>query len=329
MEVNRAVPRVVCLRPAADFADVGVEVPDDLDVTYGADERAVTSIAPDVGALVLPAAGRPLAPSMFDGADGLRLVQVTGAGVDRVPTEPLERLGVPLCNVPGVSAPDVAGYVVVAVGSLFRRLQVGDRLVKEGRYGEARGELAPRVARGFRGLRVGVVGLGAIGLNVASAFDALGASVRWYDVDPGAPARAGAFERSELDDLLRWSEVLSMHVPLVPETAGLVGKDELALLPPGAVVVNASRGGVVDESALIDALDGGTLGGVVLDVFEHEPLPGGDPLLAAAKAHADKMILTPHIGGVTREASQVLFERAWANVRDVLVEGRAPANRVM
>lgn len=329
MGPNHPASRVICLRPASDFADVGVGVPEDLEVTYAADEREVTTIPPDVACLVLPAAGRPLPSSMFEGADALRLVQVTGAGVDRVPVEPLQRLGVPLCNVPGVSAPDVAGYVVVVVGSLLRRLHVGDRLVKEGRYDEARRELAPRVARGFRGLRVGVVGLGAIGLNVAAAFDALGAVIRWYDVDPGAPERSGGFERLGFEELLRWSEVLTLHVPLVEETTGLVGKDELELLPPGAVVVNASRGGVVDELALVDALDSGKLGGVVLDVFEHEPLPRSAPVLAAAKAHADEMILTPHIGGVTREASRVLFERAWTNVRDVLVEGRVPANRVM
>lgn len=329
MGSDRAAPRVLCLRPASDFADVGVEVPADLDVAYAADERGVSTIPPDVRCLVLPAAGRPLPPEMFEGADGLGLVQVTGAGFDRLPTGPLQRLGVPVCNVPGVSAPDVAGYVVVVVGSLLRRLHVGDRLVKEGRYEDARRELAPKVARGFRGLRVGVVGLGAIGLNVASAFDALGAVVRWYDVDPSAPERSGSFEPLAFDELLRWSEVLTLHVPLVKETAGLVGKDELASLPRGAVVVNASRGGVVDEIALIDALEGGQLGGVVLDVFEHEPLPQSSPLLAAAATHADQMVLTPHIGGVTREASRVLFERAWANVRDVLVDGRPPANRVL
>ncbi|MGH9109848.1 MAG: NAD(P)-dependent oxidoreductase [Acidimicrobiales bacterium] len=321
--------RVLCLRPASDFADVGVDVPEDLDVLYVPDERAVDTIPPDVGCLVLPSAGHPLSPSMFDGVGGLRLVQFTGAGFDRVPVAPIRRLGAVVCNIPGASAPDVAGYVVIATGWLLRRLGVGDSLVRLGHYEEARRQLAPKVTRGFRNLRVGIVGLGSIGLQVARAFDALGATVRWFDVDTGAEERAGDFERLDLPALIEWSEVLTLHVPLVAGTAGLLGKEELALLPRGAIVVNASRGGVVDEVALADGLESGRIGGAVLDVFEREPLPASSPLRAAAEARSGTTILTPHIAGVTREASRVLFQRAWANVHDVLVGERTPTNRVM
>lgn len=321
--------RVLCLRPEQDFVDVGVSVPRDLDVTYLSDESGVESLPAGLECLVLPSAGRPLAGALFDGAKDLRLVQFTGAGVDRVPPEVLRRIGAVACNVPGASAPDVAAYVVLTTGMLLRRLVVAHTLVAHGRYDGARRECVPKVVRGFRGLRVGVVGLGSIGSEVARIFHELAATPRWYDPAPASGESADRFERSDLSALLEWSEVVSIHVPLLPETMGLIGKEELALLPDGAILVNAARGGIVDETALIAALDAGRLGGAALDVYEQEPLPADAPLLVAAGRHPGRLVLTPHVAGVTREASRILFERAWGNVHAVLVDGREPEHRVI
>lgn len=321
--------RILCLRPESDFTEVGVSVPGDLDVAYLPDQRGVESLPPDLGCLVLPSVGRPLPESLFDGAQSLRLVQFTGAGVDRVPSAAVQRLGVAVCNVPGASAPDVAAYVVVTAGMLLRRLVVVHTLVTNGRYDDARRECSPKAVRGFRGLRVGVVGLGHIGGEVARAFHELGATPRWYDPAPVSGDGARRFEYADLPALLEWSEVVSLHVPLVSETRGLIGKEELALLPSGAILVNAARGGIVDEGAVVSALDAGHLGGVALDVYEHEPLAADSPLIAAATRHPGKLLLTPHVAGVTREASRILFERAWDNVHAVLIEGREPKHRVI
>lgn len=319
---------VLCLRPQRDFDQVGVAVPGDLSVTFVENESGVSEIGPEVRCLVLPSAGSPLAPALFQGATGLRLVQYTGAGIDRVSDAVIDELGCAVCNVPGASAPDVASYVVLATGVLLRRLLLGDQLVKSGHYADARAQLVPARVRGFRGLQVGVVGFGGIGSEVARVFHALGAQVRWFDPAPAGGAAADEFERTSLDELLRRSEVITLHVPLVDSTRGLIDAKALAQLRPGAVVVNASRGGIVDELALIDAMDSGHLGAVALDVYETEPLPADSPLLALAARHADRVLLTPHIAGVTPEASRVLFERAWDNVRGVLVEGLAPQNRL-
>ncbi|MDE3082217.1 MAG: hypothetical protein KGJ39_02220 [Acidobacteriota bacterium] len=319
---------VLCLRPQRDFDQVGVAVPGDLSVTFVENESGVSEIGPEVRCLVLPSAGSPLAPALFQGATGLRLVQYTGAGIDRVSDAVIDELGCAVCNVPGASAPDVASYVVLATGVLLRRLLLGDQLVKSGHYADARAQLVPARVRGFRGLQVGVVGFGGIGSEVARVFHALGAQVRWFDPAPAGGDAAEEFERTSLDELLRRSEVITLHVPLVDSTRGLIDAKALAQLRPGAVVVNASRGGIVDELALIDAMDSGHLGAVALDVYETEPLPADSPLLALAARHADRVLLTPHIAGVTPEASRVLFERAWDNVRGVLVEGLAPQNRL-
>ena len=319
---------VVCLRPRRDFDQVGVAVPEDLNVAYYDNERALDRLGSDVACLVLPSAGPALAPEMFDEASGLTLVQYTGAGIDRIADHVIERLGCAVCNVPGASAPDVAAYVAVAAGVLLRKLSVGDRLMKEGRFDDARSLMVPAQVRGYRGLRVGVVGFGSIGFEVATTFRALGAEVLWYDPAPAAVDASGLFERVELEELLARCEVLTVHVPLMDATRSLIDAAALARLAPGTVVINAARGGIVDETALMDALSSGHLGGVVLDVFTREPLPGDSDLVAWAQRHSDRVLLSPHIAGVTPEASRVLFESAWSNVRAVLVQGGEPRHRL-
>ena len=319
---------VVCLRPRRDFDQVEVQVPDDLDVTFFDHERSLDRIGPEVACVVLPSAGPALAPEMFSNASGLTLVQYTGAGIDRIADSVIAQLGFAVCNVPGASAPDVAAYVVVATGVLLRNVIEGDRLMKAGMFDEARARMIPAVVRGYRGLQVGVVGFGSIGHEVATSFHALGAEVMWFDPEPAATDNSGLFERVELDELLERCEVLTVHVPLLESTRGLINAAALARLRPGAVVVNAARGGIVEEAALMEALDSKHLGGVVLDVFEREPLPADSLLVAWSQRHADRVLLTPHIAGVTPEASRLLFERAWSNVHSVLVEGGEPRHRL-
>ena len=319
--------RVLCLRPEADFVAVGVAPSAGLEVEYLADETGLDAIGPEVAGLVLPSAGAAVPNELFATASGLRIVQFTGAGTDRVAPGVLPE-GCAVCNVPGASAPDVAAYVVLAAGTLFRGLRWGDALLREGRYGEARAALVPAKVRGFRGLRVGIVGFGDIGAHAARLFEAFGCEIAYADPVPPARAEAARYPRMELGELCRFAELLTVHVPLLPATRGLIGRGELAALGAKAVLVNAARGGVVDEAALIEALDAGQLRGVALDVYGEEPLPSDSPLLAAAERHRDKTLLTPHVAGVTPEASRVLFASAWANVEDVLVKGAAPEHQV-
>lgn len=325
--VSTGSRRVLCLRPLQDFTDLGVEVPTDLDITFVRDEREIDEIAPDVACLVLPSAGAQLSATMFRQASGLRLIQYTGMGFDRVSPEAIKGLDCVVSNVPGASSADVAAYVVMSAGVIWRGLLVGDELVKAGRYAEARAALLPAKVRGFRNLRVGIVGFGGIGIETARQFSALGASIRWFDPAPVSRAEIEQYEQASLEDLLDWSEVLTVHVPLLDATRGLIGRHELARLRPGAVVVNAARGGIIDEAALIEAIDSGALGGVALDVYEQEPLAAESSVIAAAVRHPGRFLLTPHIAGVTPEASRDLFVRTWLNVRS-LFEGRDIANKV-
>jgi phosphoglycerate dehydrogenase-like enzyme len=179
---------------------------------------------------------------------------------------------------------------------------------------------------GLDGLLVGVVGLGIIGAAVARGFKRAGGRIAFYDpatVDATLVAELEA-EALGLDDLLSHADVVSLHVPLLAATENLIDSRRLALLKPGAILIQASRGGVVDEAALAAALESGRLGGAAVDVYSSEPPSKGNPLLALSDAAADRVILTPHVAGVTRQSWRFLFHSAWENVARVLIDNQPP-----
>jgi phosphoglycerate dehydrogenase-like enzyme len=321
---------VLCLRPEADFTRVAAPAPATLRVTYGKpDDAAVPELMRASDALIIPAVGPKLAPALFEGSR-LKLVQVTGAGVDRLDREALVRLGIPVANVAGGSNGAVAEYVVTAASTLLRRFAWADAEIKVGNYAAFRARMVADNLPGLDGLLVGLIGFGAIGMAVAQAFAALGCRVGYYDPAPRdvkASEAIGATPMA-LDALLAAADVVSLHVPLLPATQGLIGERELALLKPGAVLIQASRGGVVDEAALAAQLRAGRLGGAAVDVYSTEP-PGADnPLLKLDGEAARRLLLTPHIAGVTRQSWGILFRSAWQNVERVLIEKAPPLNRV-
>jgi phosphoglycerate dehydrogenase-like enzyme len=158
----------------------------------------------------------------------------------------------------------------------------------------------------------------------------MGARLCYHDPMPGELSVAttlGARAMS-LDELLASADVVSLHVPLLPATQNMIGARELARMKPAAVLIQVSRGGIVDEAALAARLTSGQLGGAAVDVYSTEPPDRDNPLLTLTGEAADRLLLTPHIAGVTRQASTFLFRTAWQNVERVLVGGQPPENRV-
>jgi len=236
----------------------------------------------------------------------------------------------PVANVPAASNSAVAEYVVAAAVVLLRRLCWADSEVRKGNYAPSRAHLVSASLRGLEGLLAGVVGLGTIGLAAAAAFHKMGCRICYYDPAPRdrAAAESWGARQVSLHELLETADVISLHVPLLPETRGMIGERQLAKMKAGAVLVQASRGGVVDEVALAGHLRSGHLGGAAVDVYSSEPPSADNPLLMLAAEGSDRIWLTPHIAGVTRQASEVLFRAAWANVERVLITGQPPLNRV-
>jgi len=321
---------VLCLRPEADFKRVDAPAPGTLRVTYRKpDDADVPALMRATDALIIPAVGPKLTPTLFEGSR-LKLIQITGAGVDRLDRETLVRLGIPVANVAGGSNGAVAEYVVTSASMLLRRFAWADSEIKAGHYVAFRARMVADNLAGLDGLVIGLIGFGAIGIAVAQAFAALGCRVCYHDPAP-RDAKAGealGAKAMALDPLLAAADIVSLHVPLLPATQRLIGERELALMKPGAVLIQASRGGIVDETALAAHLRSGRLGGAAVDVYSTEPPAADNPLLKLDGEAARRLLLTPHIAGVTRQSWGILFRSAWQNIERVLIEKAPPLNRV-
>jgi phosphoglycerate dehydrogenase-like enzyme len=321
---------VICLRPEADFTRAGVTPPQSLSIAYRTpDDSTLNSLTVTARALLIPAVGPKLPAALFENST-VKLVQVTGAGVDRLDEPALKRLGIAVANVPGGSNSAVAEYAVTTASMLLRRFAWSDREIKAGDYLKFRARMVADNLAGLDGLTVGVIGLGVVGFAVARAFHHAGCRIVYFDPAPrdaGAAAAIGA-QSVTLDQLLQTSDVVTLHVPLLPATKGLIGARQLGEMKPDAVLIQASRGGIVDETALAAHLETGKLAGAAVDVYSTEPPAAANPLLNVKGEAAQRLLLTPHIAGVTRQASAFLFKSAWDNVERVLIKGETLLNRV-
>ena len=231
-------------------------------------------------------------------AGRLRVVGRLGVGLDNIDLEACRSRNIRVFPAVGANAESVAEYVVAVAMVLLRGAYFSTAAVAAGRWPRAMLSQGHEIA----GKTLGLVGFGSIGQVTAAKAKALG--LRVVAFDPGVSADDPAWsrhgvERVDLDALLAGSDVVSLHVPLVAATRGLLDAGRLARMKKGSVLVNTARGGIVDEAALAKALQEGHLGGAALDVFDDEPLGAGGPL-----GEAPNLILTPHIAGVTAESNE-------------------------
>lgn len=251
------------------------------------------------------------------GLERCRVISVYAVGADGVDLDAASRLGIVVCNVPHYCTAEVAEHAVALLLAAWRRLPVGERVARSGVW--SLDELRP--VRRLAGRTVGLLGLGRIGLEVARRLAGFGVCLAAHDPYADAnEAAALSVELCGLEELLRRSDVLSIHAPLTDETTRLLDRDRLALLPAGAVVVNTGRGGIVDHAALLEALEAGRLGGAALDVAAVEPADPADPLLARTG-----VVCTPHMAYYSEESLLELRASAARNAADVLA-GRPPGS---
>jgi phosphoglycerate dehydrogenase-like enzyme len=263
----------------ADFVRVEVIPPTDLAITYGrSDDAGLAALIGRSDGMVIPAVGPKLDPDLFRDSR-LKLVQVTGTGTDRVSLRALQRLGIAAANVPGGSNDALAEYVLATSLVLLRRLSRSTTKVRNGRYNTSRANMVASNLSGLRNVLVGIVGFGTVGSAVAAAFCAMGSRICFYDPVAKDNANATAAQSVSLDELLTMADVITVHVPLLPTTRNLIGADQLSKMKSGAILIDTSRGGVVDQAALAGQLRAGRLGGAAVDVYSEEPPPPDHPLL--------------------------------------------------
>lgn len=254
-------------------------------------------------------------------APKLRLIAVAATGTNNVDLHAAARLGISVCNVRRYATPSVVQHVFALLLNLSRHLDDYQQAVQQGHWQQSRQFcLLDYPIHELNGRKLGIVGYGELGEAVARAAGQAFAMEVLLAQRPGASAQPG---RIPLPELLPQVDVLSLHCPLTEATRGLIGEAELALMKPGAILINTARGGIVDERALANALRTGRLGGAGVDVLESEP-PGSDsPLLAG---DIPNLIVTPHIAWASRESRQRLTDQLAENIRAFLA-GR-PQNLV-
>jgi D-3-phosphoglycerate dehydrogenase len=270
---------------------------------------------------VIAAGGTRYSDELLARAPRLRAICRTGIGFDNIDLAAATRRGIAVCNAPDGPTVSTAEHTMMLLLAVAKRLASAEKKLREGRE---RDHFNTHDGLELMGLQLGLVGLGRIGRRVARMAAGFDMQVLAFDpyLSDTVFFELGIPRAASLDALLEHADIVSLHVPLTPESRHLIGREHLARMKPNAILINAGRGGLVDEAALLEALQSGRLRGAGLDVFEQEPVSPNNPLLAL-----DNVVATPHIGPATSAGKARLWKAAIGQAFDVL-EGRRPAHLV-
>ncbi len=263
------------------------------------------------GCEVVMIANNPYPAEVVEAADQLKLLNVAFTGIDHVGLDACKARGVTVCNAANYSNQTVAELVIGMTVSLLRKTAEGDHAVRTG------GTSAGLRGREISGRTVGVIGTGRIGMIVARLFLAFGARVIAYDISPSPAAESLGIQYVSLERLMAESDIVTLHTPNNASTRGLISRKLIYSMRPHAIFINCARGPIVDNAALADALNDGTLAGAAIDVYDMEPpIPADYPLL-----HAKNTLLTPHVAFLSDES---MIRRAHIAFRNTLayLDGR-------
>jgi phosphoglycerate dehydrogenase-like enzyme len=268
----------------------------------GSEEDLIARIA-DAEIVVNIRASTKFTANVFRHGPRLRLLSVWGTGTDHIDLAAAERAGVKVTTTPGVSAVAVAEHSLALMMAVARRIARLDAETRAGKW--PRGQVVQ-----LRGKTLGIVGLGAVGREFARLGQGIGMRAIAWTMHPNPEL---GFELVSFEELLRASDVLSVHLRLSPETKGLIGWPQIEMMKPSAILINTARGAIVDEIALVNALFSQRIAGAGLDVFDLEPLPAGHRLTAL-----ENVVLTPHSAGITPETVEAGLQMAVDNIWDFL-----------
>lgn len=268
--------------------------------------------------VVAVVAAKPLTADVVRHSANLKLVHHQGVGYqDTVPCQELARRGIPLALTPEGTTIGVAEHTILLALAVCRRLTFADSELRQGRWHV--NSLRP-VSRELFGSTVGYIGMGRIGQESARRFRSFSTTGIYFDpyaeLEETLQDELG-IRAASLDQVLTEADVLTLHVPATPETTHLIDENRLALMKPSAIIINTARGKIIDETALIKALEGGAIAGAGLDVFETEPVARNNPLLKL-----DNVVLTPHISAGTREALRTKMQSLFENLNQFFLNGR-------
>ncbi len=255
------------------------------------------------GADVVMIANNPYSTEVIDQTESLKLINVAFTGVDHVGIADAKNQDILVANAAGYANQAVAELVIGLTLDVYRRISQGDKDIRQESYP------GPFQGSEIKGKTVGIVGTGKIGLETAALFKAFGTKLIGTNRSHSPEGEALGIEYMNLDQLLEQADIVTLHVPLTPDTKHMISKEKLTLMKKSAILINCARGPIVDNAALTASLNKGQIAGAGIDVFDMEPpIPGDYPLLQAKNA-----VLTPHVGFLTNEAMEMRAEIAFEN----------------
>jgi len=283
----------------------------------GGDETRMIEVVADADALIC-LLDNPVTARVLAAAPNLRIVAQCAVGYDNIDLEAARELQIAVTHTPGVLDDAVADHTMALLLAAARRLREADRYVRDGRF--RRWEMLELLGMGLSGKTLGIIGLGRIGSAVARRALGFGMRIVYHDrkpINPTVERHAGA-RRVDLDTLLAESDVVSIHCPLNPESQHMIDAAALARMKPLSILVNTARGSIVDEGALVAALQSGSIAAAGLDVFEDEP--GVHPGLL----ELDNVVLAPHLGSATRQTRKAMARMCVESVEAALAGQEIP-----
>jgi len=314
--------KVICLRPKHDFDRAGITMPASFNVEFypKADEERLAEVCADADVILTSSTTPPITAKIISRARALKLIQLTGSGYNTVDLAAADKAGVPVARIPGQNSKSVAQFAFVLMSMLDWGILEADTETKKGHFEEVREKIRKAGAYELEGKVLGILGVGPIGKEMARIGAFFDADLCYFDILRLSPEQEKELKLTYVDfeTLLKRSDILTLHIPLTRETRKLIGSKELGWMKPTAILINTSRGGIVDEKALLDALASGRLKGAALDAFEPEPIPPDHPFLSLDGDLQKRIILTPHIGGATRQAHSRMYQESIENILRVL-----------
>lgn len=253
-------------------------------------------------------ANNPLPDSVIERCEKIKMLDVAFTGIDHVGQKACKEKGVVICNAAGYSNETVSELAVGMAINLLRKINAGDKAVREGKTLASAGLMGTELGT----KTVGIIGTGRIGIMTAKLFKAFGCRVIGYSRTKKEEAVQAGIEYTELDELLKISDIVSLHVPSTAETKGFLSRERISLMKQTAILINCARGAVVDNEALAEALNSDKIAGAAIDVFDMEPpIPADYPLLKAKNT-----LLTPHVAFASKESmirrAHIVFDNLYA-----------------
>jgi len=297
-------------------------------VSYGYSDEDVLAAGRDA-VFILVDAVCPVSRYVIENMPNLKLIHSEGVGYNQIDTAAASERGIFVCNNAGVNGAAVAEHAIMLMLALLRRLPEGDHMVRIGKQAEAKGAFILEGIHELGACRVGLIGFGSIGRETAKRLSAFGCQVYYY-----SRSRLREEEESQydvqycpLEDLIQKSDVISLHLPVTPDTIGFVDGKFLAGMKDSAILINTARGEIVDQEALAKALSEGSIAGAGIDTLYPEPVTLDNPLLHLPDEKKYRIVFSPHVAGTTHEVFCRIHENVWNNFQ-AFNDGKRPGNIV-